>query len=91
MTESVNDLAIRLVEARKIIRRLERENTEISQLAGFYLSENDSLRKQLEESEESAEERRELEKEKEEQRQRQLADYAEENEMDSQRLSQVLL
>jgi hypothetical protein len=57
----INELTTKLVEARKIIKKLELENSHISHLAGFYLSENKDLRRKLEAGDEmESEERRAL-------------------------------
>jgi predicted nuclease with TOPRIM domain len=55
MSDMVHELTTKLVEARKIIKRLEEENTWLSQTAGHYLEEAEQLRKRLQPTEEEAE------------------------------------
>ena len=54
----INELTTKLVEARKIIKKLEQENTWLSQTAHYYLQEADQLRKSLQPTEEELEARR---------------------------------
>jgi predicted nuclease with TOPRIM domain len=54
----INELTTKLVEARKIIKKLEQENTWLSQTANYYLQEADQLRKSLQPTEEELEARR---------------------------------